>query len=497
MSTHFSDDVDCGTVDDDRQKASSLICDREFFVNAILTACVVVGAASSGMAMGYPAILLPQLKSNNSTLYTDDEMGSWIASIISASMPIGSVISGILVDKIGRKLTLHAQPSLVILGCLLIAFAHNHAMILVGRLICGMASGWGMVACQVYVGEVSTPKARGILSSTPFVSYALGILLVYALGSLEWRVVAGLSTITSIISVLMYFLCRESHVWLIRQGKIREATIACIWFRGNKIKEAHKEIEEIITRYKNEKIVINNWKCVFEPYSLKPLVITTIFNLLQTLSGVYVVVFYASDLIGEMGIGNLEISEMFAAILTAVVRLAFSIVACLLLHRINRRSLALLSGLSTAVTALTLGICLHFQINSYFMPICLLVYVAANTIGLLILPGVMIGELFPARVRGITGGLSYTLLNIFMFGVAKLYPWIKGTLKIYGLFCLFGVSALLLCVLVYFTLPETRNKTLGDVEDYFKADGIFWSTKKEKKVLEAIDSSRKVADTSI
>lgn len=452
---------------------------HEFIINILLIAVVVASATSSGMAMGYPAILLPQLKTNNSTLYTDEEMGSWIASIVNAAMPIGSLISGVMVDKIGRKLTSHLQTGVVVLGAILVAFAQNHAIMLTGRFISGVASGVGMVAGQVYNAEVGSPSARGILSSAPFVSYAMGILLVYALGALcNWRLVAGLSAIPSAIAIVMFFFYPESHVWLIRRGNIKKGREACVWFRANKIEKANKEVEDLICRFESEKVEKCNWKCILEPYCLKPLIITTIFNILQTLSGVYVVVFYAADIVDEMGIGKLEISDMLIAVLTALIRMIFSFIACVLLHYIGRRSLALLSGATTSLFSIILGICLYLEVSSYFMPICLFLYVAANTVGLLILPGIMIGELFPTRVRGIAGGLSYTLFSISIFAVAKVYPFVKRTFRMYGMFSLFGVSSFLLCLLVYFTLPETKGKTLHEVEDYFMEGNILWANRK-------------------
>lgn len=459
---------------------------REFIINILLMLAVVVSATSSGMAMGYPAVLLPQLKSNESILYADEEMGSWIASIVTGSMPIGSLISGFMIDKIGRRLTMHLQCGVVILGWVLAGVAQNHATMLTGRFVSGVASGLGMVAGQVYNAEVSSPKARGILSSAPFVSYAVGILLVYALGAVcKWRLVAGLSTIPPFIAIAIIFFYPESHVWLIRKGKVKKGRAACVWFRANKIEKADKEVEDLIARFSNEKLEKYNWRCIFEPYCLKPLIISIIFNLLQTFSGVYVVVFYAADIIAEMGTQQLEVSDMLIAVLTALIRMIFSFVSCVLLHYMSRRGLALLSAVTTSLFSFILGICLYLGVSSYFMPICLFLYVAANTVGLLVLPGVMIGELFPARIRGVAGGLSYTLFSISIFAVAKIYPFLKRNLRVYGLFSLFGVSSLLLCLWIYFTLPETRNKTLHEVEDYFMEESLLWKNRNKKRKEDA------------
>lgn len=143
-----------------------------------------------------------ELLSNNIFLIT--------ASMHSAATPMGSFLSGILMDYYGRKVAVQLSSLPLILGWMLIAFCHNHALLLAGRVIAGISVGLiaapGQVylllyiffalllriALQVLIGEISEPHLRGILTSIPFGSYSFGILLVYALGSwMEWRVVAG------------------------------------------------------------------------------------------------------------------------------------------------------------------------------------------------------------------------------------------------------------------------------------------------------------------
>lgn len=101
-------------------------------------------------------------------------------------------MSGMLMDMFGRKTTLQIASIPLVLGWILIAFSSNHALILLGRLVAGIAVGFTAAPSQVMIGEISEPHLRGIFSSVPFTSYAFGILVVYALGSwLHWRLVAG------------------------------------------------------------------------------------------------------------------------------------------------------------------------------------------------------------------------------------------------------------------------------------------------------------------
>ncbi|KAF2901969.1 hypothetical protein ILUMI_04218 [Ignelater luminosus] len=93
------------------------------------------------MPIGYSAVLLPQLKSINGSLQINEEMGSWIVSIHSAATPFGAFLSGTLIDFLGRKLTLQISCIPLICGWVFVGLAKNHAFLLVGRALAGMAVG--------------------------------------------------------------------------------------------------------------------------------------------------------------------------------------------------------------------------------------------------------------------------------------------------------------------------------------------------------------------
>lgn len=219
-----------------------------------------------------------------------------------------------------------------------------------------------------------------------------------------------------------------------------------------------------------------SWKAFTEPQVLKPLLIINIFNVVQILSGTYLIVFYAVDILSH--IDNLKIDGFLAAVLTACVRFTFTILASVLLGVIGRRPLAMASGLGTAVSALCLGSFLYLQddcrSSSYVTALFAFLYVAANTLGFMILPGVMLGELLPSRVRGIAGGVTFMLFNFLLFGTAKVFPLAKAQMGVHGVFWSFGAISLLASVFLFLTLPETKGVTLSRIEDYFAEEGFLW-----------------------
>ncbi|PZC79534.1 hypothetical protein B5X24_HaOG216199 [Helicoverpa armigera] len=454
---------------------------RGVFNQCLITCAVLILAAGAGHPIGFSAVALPQLRIENSTMRIDEEMGSWIASIHSAATPLGSMLSGPIMEAIGRKRTLQACTLPLIVGWIIIGTASHHALLLLGRIVCGFAVGIMAAPSQVYLGEISEPRLRGLLIGTPFVAYSLGVLYVYALGgALPWRSVAHLSTVLPALAFIALCLSPESPTWLARRGRFHDAMAAMSRLRGDP-DTAQRELHELISAREKEKArgeeKINFLETVRRAPVLKPLLLINAFNILQILSGSYVVIFYAVDIVKDSG-GALQ--PTMAANASALVRLAVTVIACILLLRITRRALVLVSGIGTAVCTLALAALLSQGPGSGVTPPALILgYVAFNTLGFFLLPGLMIGELLPTKVRGLCGGYIFCLFNSVLFGFTKLYPVMKNSIGIAGVFGLFGASSLLATVVLFLLLPETKGKSLLQIEQYYQKPNILWISRKK------------------
>ncbi|XP_059050037.1 facilitated trehalose transporter Tret1-like [Achroia grisella] len=447
----------------------------------LITCAVLILAAGAGHPIGFSAVALPQLRDENSTMRIDEEMGSWIASIHSAATPLGSMLSGPVMEAIGRRRTLQACILPLILGWIIIGTAAHHALMLLGRIVCGFAVGIMAAPSQVYLGEISEPRLRGLLIGTPFVAYSLGVLYVYALGgALPWRTVAFLSIVLPILAFVALCFSPESPTWLARRGRFHDAMAAMSCLRGNS-ETAQRELHELISAREKEKArgeeSVRFFATVTRAPVLKPLLLINAFNMLQIMSGSYVVIFYAVDIVKGSG-GSLD--PHMAANATALVRLAMTIVACILLLKVTRRGLVLVSGAGTALCTLGLAIVLSQGPGYGFLPPTLILgYVAFNTLGFFLLPGLMIGELLPTKVRGLCGGYIFCLFNSVLFGFTKLFPIMKRAIGMSGVFGLFGASALLATIILYLMLPETKGKSLIQIEQYYQKPNFFWLTRKK------------------
>lgn len=462
-------------------KGESYSSCRGVFNQCLITCAVLILAAGAGHPIGFSAVALPQLRTENSSLRIDDEMGSWIASIHSAATPLGSMLSGPIMEAVGRRRTLQLSTLPLIVGWILIGTATHHALLLLGRIVCGFAVGILAAPSQVYLGEISEPRLRGLLNGTPFVAYSLGVLYVYALGgSLSWRWVAFLSIVLPSFAFAALCFSPESPTWLVRRGRFHDAMAAMARLRGDH-DTAQRELHELISAREKEKARgeenVRFFATVRRPSVLKPLILINAFNMLQILSGSYIVIFYAVDIVKDAG-GSL--SPHTAANASAYVRLGVTMAACVLLLKVTRRSLVMVSGIGTAVCAFSLAFLLSDGPGAGVTPpILILGYVAFNTLGFFPLPGLMIGELLPTKVRGLCGGYIFCLFNTLLFGLTKLYPIMKNSIGMSGVFGLFGASSSIATVVIFLLLPETKGKSLIQIEQYYQKSNILWLTRKK------------------
>lgn len=466
----------------------------------LVTGAVLLVATGGGIPIGYSAVLLPQLsEDSNSTLYVDRETGSWIAAVHSLATPIGALLSGPLLDAIGRRGCLQLSVIPLCIGWLIIGLSRSVTSMLAGRVVCGVSVGFMAVPAQVLVGETAYPGLRGFLVVGTFASYCAGILLVYALGaSFKWDMVAFYAIILPVMAFIALCLIPESPAWLIRREKINEAKKALLWLRGGDTEQMTAELELLCGNIRanfaskpehmsfKEKIS-SAISTIRDPGVFKPLIIINVFNALQLSCGTYIIVFYAVDMVKDMGDGNMD--NYLAAVVTAIIRFIFSIISCVLLLKMGRRVLGIVSALGTALASLILAGYLLARkggssVDDYVLAVCLLVYVAANTVGLLTLPGLMVGELMPLRARGIGGGCIFFVFNLLLFFMTKCFPWVSSVVGTAGIFTIFGIFSLLEAIFIYLALPETKDRTLQEIEKYFQQSNFLWITRTKENERE-------------
>ncbi|XP_034248910.1 facilitated trehalose transporter Tret1-like isoform X2 [Thrips palmi] len=425
----------------------------------LVAGALVMLSVGAGCPIGFSGAVLPQLQHPNSSIPTDGDTASWIVSMHSASTPIGTLLSGPLMDRLGRNRALQVSTPLLAAGWLVLGLAQNTAMLLVGRGMCGAAVGILAAPSQVLLGEMSEPRMRGILVGVPYVSYSIGILYVFLTGWLvSWQYVCALSAVPAVAAFVWLRCLPESPVWLVRQGRLKKAQETLDWLRGGAGSVQSKvEMDQLVSRAAAEKADnagknTSVWRLFLQPHVVKPMVIMNVYNLLQSLSGTFIIIFYATDLLEPVMPPN--ISAKLVAIFTAV-----------------------------------LGLVVYYGWSgkdSYLVPILALLYVAMSSFGMFIMPGLMMSELLPTSVRGVASAATTSIFNIFLFGFSKAFPSLERLLGSAGFFWLFSVSSVLNLLWSFLFLPETNGRSLNEIEDYFLAGVWLWHRRPRRRPLSTV-----------
>lgn len=196
------------------------------------------------------------------------------------------------------------------------------------------------------------------------------------------------------------------------------------------------------------------------------------------------IIFYAIDLFRKIG-GHFEhgIDEFVALVMLGSIRFIMAVISAVISKRVGRRSLFFISGIGMCFTSLVAGVYMYLTVipadelaklniekntkDDNIALYCVLGYVCFSSLGYLVIPWTLIGELLPVKVRGVLGGSLVSIAYILMFLTVKVFPFILDLIKIQCLFCIMSLINLIGVIYIFFFLPETLGKTFKEIEKYF------------------------------
>ncbi|KAH8407712.1 hypothetical protein KR222_011196 [Zaprionus bogoriensis] len=453
---------------------------------ALMVIFANMGVLSTGFALAIPTVVLPQLTSEAEPVHLSSEQASWFASINTLSCPIGGILSGLLLDKIGRKRTLYILNILAIISWILLVTASStnsaqfYSQLLVSRFIIGIVMGLASAPSGVYAAEISLPKLRGSLILGTSISVALGITILYSIGYFirdDFRLIALICSGYQITALLCVFPLPESHSWLLSKKHVEEAKRSLNYFRGlNKLSHiTHPEVldefnilQKALQQHDGE-VKPSFLSCLHLPEVYKPLLILMGLFAFQQLSGIFVIIVYAVQISTEAGV---SIDPFMCAVLIGVARVVTTCPMGYVLEKWGRRRAGIISTLGMCISMLLLagnGNIKLLQRIPYLPAIAIVSFIILSTLGLYTLPFFMISELFPQKVRGPASGLTVAVGMFFAFVCIKMYPDIKSYIGTSSCFVLFGIISFLAAVFIYWALPETRRRTLLEIEEQFRS----------------------------
>ncbi|KAJ9601282.1 hypothetical protein L9F63_000577 [Diploptera punctata] len=308
--------------------------------------------ASIGVLGAWTSPALPDLQQNN-TAITGDE-GSWIGSLAGLGGLFGSLPAGLLANKLGRRTVLLGLTLPFILSWVVIILGQKSIIMLYsGRIILGFANGASSEVTPLYVEEISETSIRGELGLYQNVAISVAILYVYAIGEFVpyiWLCISCLAI--PLVFALTFFWMPESPMYLLSKGRKAEAETSLRWLRNISTLDTPLETKtELIEMENCLKKPSDNCKflsdCSTNSTVFKSLFLVLGLNAFKQLSGICPIVFYTG---GIFEVGGSKLSPYYYSLIIAVVHVIPCLIGIVLVDRLGRRILLLISELCTGDT---------------------------------------------------------------------------------------------------------------------------------------------------
>ncbi len=475
---------------------------------------------------------------------TKIELG-WAVSSLTLTATLAMLIAGPLSDRWGRKRVLSIAAVLYALSAILSAVAPTFVFLVVSRMLGGFGVGASLIIAPMYIAEIAPPKIRGTMVSFNQLNIVIGIsaafftnYVILKLGQSDaewtkvlkldiynWRWMLGLEAIPAVVYFMSLFVVPRSPRWLIMKGRVEEARNVMKKASGEEFAEQDIEAvkQSLVFDSKKKKV---RFKEIFSPALRTVLTIGIILAVLQQLTGINSVFFYAPMIFEQSGLG---VDASFSqAIYVGLTNLVFTIIAMALIDKIGRKPLLVIGVTGIAISMFVLAYGFNsatftitdetvaslsaeinveqlnsiknieftsdvdfknalkqalgtsnaslyeseilpkaIHLNSILILSAILAFVASFAVSIGPVMWVMFSELFPNRVRAIAISFVGFINSVVSFLVQLVFPWELTNLGTAPTFFIYGLFSALGLIFILTKVPETKGKSLEELQAVF------------------------------
>jgi sugar porter (SP) family MFS transporter len=453
------------------------------FRNVYLWLAAASGALG-GLLFGYDWVVIGGAKPFYELYFHLDSpaLEGWAMSCALTGCLMGAVSAGGLSDRFGRKRLLTLAAMVFALSSLGTGLAVHFATFVAWRILGGFAIGLASGISPMYIAEISPAHLRGTLVSLNQLAIVFGILLAQVVNWLiarpvppgataheillswncewGWRWMFAATAVPSFLFLIATFLVPESPRWLAAKGRGEQALAVLERLGGSDY--ARQVMKDFNAANGAQPPRLSVWRELSSPGMAKVLVLGITLAVLQQWCGINVIFNYAQEIFAAAGY---QVSDMlFNIVITGTVNVVFTLVALAFIDRYGRRFLLLcgVSGLVVIYTALGTLYRLHLQGKP--MLVLVLAAIACYALSLAPVTWVVIAEIFPNRIRSSAVSVAVTALWTACFLLTYTFPLLNSALGASGVFWTYAAICLAGLLFIYFRLPETRGKTLEEIE---------------------------------
>lgn len=397
----------------------------------------------------------------------------------------GAVGGGRLSDTWGRRKTIILLAILFLVGALSCVFAPNYEVMVVGRVILGLAVGGASSVVPVYLAELAPYEIRGSLAGRNELMIVIGQLAAFVVNAIignlwgefggVWRIMLAVAAVPAVALFLGMLRMPESPRWLISRGRNRDALAVLKTIRSADRAEA--EMTDVKHLADEEKEMnLSGWSALRNKWILRILLVGIGLGVAQQLTGINSIMYYGQSVLVEAGFDSG--AALIANIAPGVIAVVGGVIALSMMQRVNRRTTLLLGFTLTTICHFLIGIAsIALPVGNPARPFVILflvvAFVGSMQTFLNIAVWVMLSEIFPLHIRGFAIGVSIFCLWIANAFLGLFFPSLVASVGITGTFFMFGVVGILALIFIYTQVPETRGRTLEALEEDVTTGAIY------------------------
>ncbi|XP_050430728.1 facilitated trehalose transporter Tret1-like isoform X2 [Adelges cooleyi] len=433
-----------------------------------------IGGFIAGTTLGWTAPAGPMLQKGQYPFSVTNEDIAWIGAFMPLGAMLGCPVTAWLVDKLGRKNMMLMLVAPCLIGWGMIIWAESVMWICMGRLLSGFAGGAYSIIVPLYTSELAEKEIRGTLGTYFQLQIVSGILFTYIVGS--YLNVFGLSIACAVIPVIyvcLMILMPETPIFHLMKGNVDKARLSLRYFRGpyGLVDQELSNMQDSLAKTERERVPI------MEAFQTTPakrgLFIGLGVMLLQQFTGCNAVIFYATFIFNEAGSA---MPPNTSTIIVGIMSVLATYVSTLIVDRLGRKILLLCSAIMMGICTALIGVFFYLKDFNYdvssigFIPlVSLCVFIVLFSLGFGPIPWMLIGEIFPAQIKGTACSVACLFNWFFAFLVTKFFSSLVATIHIYNTFWLFTLFSIFGVFFVITFVPETKGRTMDEIQEMLGA----------------------------
>ncbi|MCG9971862.1 sugar porter family MFS transporter [Christiangramia crocea] len=396
--------------------------------------------------------------------------GTFIMSMALWGTVIGALVAGIPTDKFGRKNTLIGIGILYFISAIGSGLAQDPYSFSFFRFIGGLGVGISSIAAPTYISEISNPKNRGTLGSLYQFNIVFGILIAYLSnyllegvgGDNDWRWMLGVEAIPALVYTILVLGVPKSPRWLyLHQNKADEALKVLV--KTSSVEAADITLKDM--KNDQERSKGSSTQLFSRKYSF-PLTLAFLIAFFNQLSGINFILYYAPEILEKAGFGTED--SLFSAIAIGLVNLVFTLLGVYLIDRTGRKNLMYIGSIGYIISLTMVSYLFLSDSAAISKLVFILMFIASHAIGQGAVIWVFISEIFPNKVRAYGQAWGSGTHWVFAALVTLFGSVLLDVLQPWMLFSIFAGLMGLQLLFVHFMMPETKGKSLEEIEASFK-----------------------------